>query len=158
MASLLDRIARSPTEKAVPVPADLRAEVRIAEGVYPDKAMSYSNDTPAGISCPECGGSLWQIEDEGVTRYRCRVGHGYTSEVLLASQNGNVSDSLWAAVRTMQERVELLKRLADDSESRGAQRSAETYRQRADESAVHAETIRQLLVAGHGTEPLRIAE
>jgi two-component system chemotaxis response regulator CheB len=108
---------------------------------------------------PECGGSLWQLEDEGVTRYRCRVGHGYTAEVLLASQNGNVNDSLWAAVRTMQERVELLRRLADDSQSRGAHRSAEMYRERADESGAHAETIRQLLVAAHQeTAPLRIAE
>jgi two-component system chemotaxis response regulator CheB len=152
MAALLDRLARGPAGKPVSVPADLQAEVRIAEGVPPEEAMDYASGPAAGFSCPECGGSLFELETEGVNRYRCRVGHGYTAEALLTSQDGGVDDALWAAVRTMQERVQLLSRLAEDSEERGARRSAEMYRERAAESGGHAETIRRMLVAKSSRE------
>lgn len=148
IAAILGRLALGPVSQAAPVPADLRAEVQIAEGTIPEKVMGYPHTgSAAGFSCPECGGSLWELESEGVTRYRCRVGHGYTAEALLVSQDGGLNDALWAAVRTMQERVDQLKRLAEDSDARGSRKTASVYRERAVESAAHAETLRQLLVA-----------
>ena len=31
--------------------------------------------TPTAFSCPECSGTLWELEDGQLLRYRCRVGH-----------------------------------------------------------------------------------
>src|SRR5207248_2272867 len=31
--------------------------------------------TPSAFSCPDCGGVLWEIDDENYPRFRCRVGH-----------------------------------------------------------------------------------
>ena len=77
-------------------------------------------------------------------RFRCRVGHGFTAEALLTSQDGAIDAALWAAVRAMRERAELLNRLAERTGGRGW--SAERFRERAEESAAHAETIRRLLL------------
>ena len=142
IAEALVRIAHEPAGPAVPVPPELRAEVEVAEGLMSDDTTGYRSGPPARFSCPDCNGTLWQVETGGVTRFRCRVGHGYTAEALLASQGGEIEGSLWAAVRTLRERAELLGRLADDTRGR----SSDLYRERAAESAGHSEAIRQLLV------------
>jgi two-component system chemotaxis response regulator CheB len=38
------------------------------------------------FTCPECGGALWQVNEVGLIRFRCHVGHGYNGEILLAEQ------------------------------------------------------------------------
>jgi len=42
-----------------------------------------SGDVPV-YTCPECGGSLWQVGQTGLTQFRCHVGHAYNGEALLA--------------------------------------------------------------------------
>ena len=38
------------------------------------------------FTCPECGGALWQVDETGLIRFRCHVGHAYNGESLLAEQ------------------------------------------------------------------------
>jgi two-component system chemotaxis response regulator CheB len=35
------------------------------------------------FTCPECGGSLWQVDEKKLVRFRCHVGHVYEGEALL---------------------------------------------------------------------------
>lgn len=42
--------------------------------------------SPAGLSCPDCHCSLYEIADKRVVRFRCRSGHGYSAESLLSGQ------------------------------------------------------------------------
>ncbi|QDT14803.1 Chemotaxis response regulator protein-glutamate methylesterase [Alienimonas californiensis] len=83
------------------------------------------------------------VVDGELMRFRCRVGHGFTAEALLASQDEALDAALWAAVRAMRERAELLVRLAEKTGGRGW--SANRYRERAAESAAHSEALRRLL-------------
>jgi two-component system chemotaxis response regulator CheB len=53
------------------------------------------------FSCPDCGGVLFEADDAGLPRYRCRVGHGFTGEALEEGQEQMVDSALWADVREL---------------------------------------------------------
>jgi hypothetical protein len=68
--------------------------------------------SPTVFVCPDCGGSLWEASEGGLTRFRCHTGHGYTPETLLASQNAKLENDLWSTVRVLMVRAALHRRLA----------------------------------------------
>ena len=35
---------------------------------------------PSGLTCPECGGALWEQQEGDLVRFRCHVGHAYSPE------------------------------------------------------------------------------
>ena len=61
---------------------------------------------------PECGGCLWQVEEQGPLRFRCHVGHAYYSEALLGEQAEALEAALWTATRTFRERCVLARQSA----------------------------------------------
>jgi two-component system chemotaxis response regulator CheB len=67
---------------------------------------------PSPFTCPDCGGTLWELKQSGLVRYRCHVGHGFTEESLAAGQNGKFEDTLWSALRALEELIELRRRIA----------------------------------------------
>ena len=69
-------------------------------------------------SCPECGGVLEEIEESGMLRFRCRVGHQYSPDSLLEDQGEAVEKALWAAIRNLEEQAEFSERLAPNSRNK----------------------------------------
>jgi two-component system, chemotaxis family, protein-glutamate methylesterase/glutaminase len=67
---------------------------------------------PTALSCPECRGPLWEDAHGGATRYRCRVAHAYSEDALVAAQADGVEAALWTAVEVLEERADLLLRVA----------------------------------------------
>jgi two-component system chemotaxis response regulator CheB len=67
---------------------------------------------PSPFTCPDCGGTLWELKQGGLVRYRCHVGHGFTEESLAAGENGKFEDTLWSALRALEELIELRRRIA----------------------------------------------
>ena len=51
-------------------------------------------EPPSTFVCPECGGSLWEVDEAGLKRYRCFTGHGFTADSLLSAQNGKLEEAL----------------------------------------------------------------
>jgi len=98
--------------------------------------------------CPDCGGSLWEINEGGLTRFRCFTGHGFTSLTLLAGQSGQLEHALWSAVRVLGERAALHREMADRTAGRGMSSSAEKFRERAVQEEKNANIIREMLAAG----------
>lgn len=66
--------------------------------------------TPSTFTCPDCGGTLWQLAHNMPRRFRCHTGHSYTIHTLLALQQETVEHCVWAAIRALQEQ----ERLAED--------------------------------------------
>lgn len=118
----------------------------------PSLALKES-DRPGKVSvftCPECHGTLWEAEHGGIVRYRCRVGHVYSAESMLAAQTDSVDRALWTALRSMEERAALTHRLAERARARKHHWVARAFDERAKAADGHASVIRELLVARAG--------
>ena len=74
---------------------------------------------PSGFGCPDCGGTLWELQDGDLIRFRCRVGHAWTANGLLAEQSEGIETALWTALRALEERAVLCRRIADRMARRG---------------------------------------
>src|SRR5262249_54382381 len=96
---------------------------------------------PSPFACPDCHGVLWELEEGKLLQFRCRVGHAYTSDSLRAAFSDSSEDALWVAMRTLEERASLLRRLAN----RSGERMSAHYLEEASGFGRHAETIRRML-------------
>jgi two-component system chemotaxis response regulator CheB len=97
------------------------------------------------FSCPECHGSLWESNESGILRFRCRVGHVYSPDSMLAAQTDSVDRALWAALRALEERAALTRRLSERAKSRKHTRVARAFEDRAMAAEEHAATMREIL-------------
>jgi two-component system, chemotaxis family, protein-glutamate methylesterase/glutaminase len=98
----------------------------------------------AGYGCPACGGSLFQIDERPVPRYRCRVGHAWSVESLLDEQAIALEGALWMALRALEEKSALSRRMARSHDPRQSA-SGVRFRDMADDAEAAGETIRRLI-------------
>ncbi len=147
MAELLADLAHGAPGSPVSPPMDILAEVEIARTASNDAERLNEFGRLVPLTCAECGGPLWQMTDDRVTRFRCREGHSYTAKSLAVGLSNAMERSLWVAVQTMDERVRVLQRLASYESEKGRERSARDFMARAEEALVHAERVRQFLLS-----------
>jgi two-component system chemotaxis response regulator CheB len=109
---------------------------------------------PNGFTCPECHGALWEATEAGVKSYRCRTGHEFSSESLVAIQSEHVERALWAALRALEEKASMLRRMSTRFDERsGAGRATRLTRQ-AERAVREATVLRGILHdLGAGEEP-----
>jgi len=69
--------------------------------------------TPSVFACPECHGVLWELKDEKMVRFRCRVGHSFGTDSLAVELSIASESALWAAVRALEEKAAMQRRVAD---------------------------------------------
>jgi two-component system chemotaxis response regulator CheB len=101
---------------------------------------------PSGLTCPECGGALYDKQEETVIGFRCRVGHAYSPESLAAAQAEEIDAALWAAVRALEENAALAYRLAHRMAGAGKEALESRYSSRAQGSERYAQTLRKILM------------
>lgn len=78
----------------------------------PPQENDIPNGDPTALTCPECGGVLHASEDHHLLRFACQVGHVYSQESLFNGQADALEGALWAALRSLEERADLLRRMA----------------------------------------------
>lgn len=130
-----------------------RGAVMSGDGSHQDPAERGGDLTvaaPAGdlipLTCPECGGSLWEQDDGRQIRYRCHVGHAFNGESLLEYLSDEVESALWTALRVLEEHAILQERMAERSQAVQLVASAAQFRSRAHDSRRQAEALRNVLL------------
>jgi len=123
---------------------------------------------PSTFTCPECHGALWEIkaglnggsngEPNGEpnggpngkqrARYRCHTGHSFTALALERTQDRVVEEAVWSAIRALNEKEELARRLAEHADTRGLPTAAADYQARAESARRAAVVLRETLVRG----------
>lgn len=149
LAELLVRLVDVPAPREEPV-SDRRVEFENAVSAMDPAAMNANErpGTPSGYSCPECHGVLWELHDGDVLRFRCRVGHAFGAETLMAKQGGSVEDALWTALQALRERAALSSRMATKMTDRGNRISAERFAEQAGDADRRARVIEDVLASG----------
>jgi two-component system chemotaxis response regulator CheB len=146
MGKLLARLVADPAEPSPDAaPSDMRVEVDM-EGFSLEAMEGGHPGRPSGFSCPDCNGVLWQIRDGGLDRYRCRVGHAWSPESLLTQQSEALEAALWVALRSLEERAALARRLAEPARRRGYSITATRFDEQAAEAQQAARLVRDMLL------------
>lgn len=147
MGDLLTRLVHEPNkgDLQAAISEDLEKEVRIAEMETNVLQEHEQLGKPSAFSCPECGGVLWELQDGNLLRFRCRTGHAFSPESVLAEQSEALERSLWFALKTMEEKVQLSRRIALRAQQHGNLSLAEGLRDQVQETEQQAATLRQFL-------------
>lgn len=135
----------SKTRKKSQVPGNVIAEARLAEKVSIGMDNLKELGTHSLYSCPDCGGGLWEIKANGEKNYRCHVGHAYTEVALLGAMETTTETALWTALRIVEERRNLLTRMAAKEKGPGTKSMQGHYKKRAAELEQQIQQIRRVL-------------
>ena len=155
LAALVNEWARADEVEAVApeAPGLLTTEVEMADMNPAAFAQAERPGRPSGFSCPDCNGSLFEIDDAGLLRFRCRVGHAWSSLALMAAQSEALEGALWMAFRSLEEKASLSRQLADRADERGNPLSRQRYLEKAEEAARSATLLQRLLEQPLSTMP-----
>ena len=158
MGALLADLSRQPAPLSVDSSAaeQMRIETQMA---------SQSNETDIGtmnrigklspFTCPSCHGSLWEVFDDYVLRFRCHTGHGFSADSLEIEQNEEYEGALFGALRALEENSRLARSVADRSRQHAHEQVARIYDDKADEADRSAEIIRRMLREARDAAALR---
>jgi two-component system chemotaxis response regulator CheB len=150
LARVLVEMVKSPASSRPPASRSLSAEEerRKVKQARHDQEKPSNAVQPSMLTCPDCGGVLFDMPEKKVPHFRCHVGHVFSGESLSSNQATVLEEALWSAVRMFQERVALASRLIRDAEKRGLHAVAASFRERVRKANVSAKLIEELLI-GH---------
>ena len=157
LSGRLLKLIETPAPAAtVPQPSD-DAELTAARV---DRGVLYQSQpgVPSDFTCPDCGGVLRVIPDNHTSHFRCHVGHAWSQRSLLAAQVERIEESLWAALRALEEHAKLTRRVRDDLKRRNARAVVDRLDERLRESEHHAHEIRKLLLKPVDDESAAVEE
>jgi two-component system chemotaxis response regulator CheB len=104
--------------------------------------VNESEGTPSVFACPECHGVLWEFKENEMARFRCRVGHSYGTESLTTELSAVSEAALWAAVRALEEKAAMQRRVANGS---GDPNISSRLLDQSSADAAHARLIRDMI-------------
>jgi len=137
-------------------PIETQAESSVSHEM---EIETLNNDDRAGkpstFVCPDCKGTLWELEHNNLLRFRCRIGHAYSLESLVAKQSDALEDALWFALRALEEKASLSKRMGKRMRDRNHILAAERMEEQAKDALARANVIRETLLMGKTILPSR---
>ena len=112
-----------------PVPKDMQNELSQVKMEMTRQKDDIRVGTPSQYSCPECGGVLWEIHDDKLLRFRCRVGHAFSIDSMMAEQSDAIEEAMWV-VKVLEEQVSISRKMADQSRQNGHLLMARRFEER----------------------------
>ena len=121
----------------------LKVEIGIAaeDNALEAQVMEFGELTP--YTCPECHGVLSSLREGTITRFRCHTGHAFTADSLLVSLTEDIEDSLWTAIRGVDESIILLNHMGDHFAEANQPKLAAAFFRKAKEAQQRNELIRR---------------
>jgi two-component system chemotaxis response regulator CheB len=144
---LAELVQEEVDDASVPAPTDLMDRETAMAEMDPHAMEDVRRPGhPSGFSCPDCRGVLFQIDEGPMHRFRCRVGHAWSVDSLLAEHGQAVEGALWMALRSLEEKAALSTQLAEAARDADRRLTAGRFADQAREAHAAAELIRTLLV------------
>ncbi|KAA9338773.1 chemotaxis protein CheB [Hymenobacter busanensis] len=144
MGALLQQLCDTRPLATGPVPDDIIQEAAIAERVVGTTQEVRHIGRQVPLTCPDCGGALWEMKHGNLLRYRCHTGHAFTADGLLRDTQESLEETLWVALRMMEERKNLLSSMA----MRGEGQWSVQQEERSEELKQHINRLREFLLNG----------
>ncbi len=143
--SIINEIINRPLPPEIPVPREIRIEAELTEKMMTDINEIKKIADHTDFTCPDCGGGLWAIKNDPVHRYRCHTGHVYTEHRLHDLQDGNIEESLWVAIRMLEEKENLVLLMAKRENDEGETEISSYYDNRIADVRKHIDRLRSFL-------------
>ena len=105
---------------------------------------------PSVYACPDCNGTLWELDDNGLLRFRCRTGHAYTAASLAIEQSERLEQALWTAFRALEETASLHRRMAERARERSHVHIAAEHDAAAQKEEDSARVLRDVILKPRG--------
>jgi two-component system chemotaxis response regulator CheB len=117
LGKLIGELSETEVGDTVPA-ADPQLAAEVAIGVSGRPTTDRIATGRADYGCPACGGALYTLAEEPAPRFRCRVGHAWSPESLLDEQAVATEGALWQALRALEEKAALSRRMAGSAAAR----------------------------------------
>ncbi|TWB96115.1 two-component system chemotaxis response regulator CheB [Bradyrhizobium macuxiense] len=142
MPALFEELVRQPAGQPVPVTGAIDYEVNLASGGQASMSEMDRIGRRSVLACPDCHGVMWEIDEGELIRYRCHVGHAYTAELMSLALDDNLRRALSSALRALDERIALARKLEREASLGGRTQSARSWASKVREFEQEAKVIR----------------
>ncbi len=127
--------------------------IELVTGIRPKRKTMPKRNRPqpkgngkvSVFTCPECNGTLWEVDEQGLLQFRCRVGHKFSPNSMADAQSQYLDRALWAALRALEEHAELSRRLAERAKRGQHPFAARRFEERWRASNENAKVLRDML-------------
>jgi two-component system chemotaxis response regulator CheB len=143
MPALFEKLVRQPAGRPTPVPGGTRYEIDIASGRPGSMSTMDRIGRRSVLACPDCHGVMWELDEGEMVRFRCHVGHAYSAEIMSLALDENLTRALGGALRALDERIAITKKLQKQASDAGRAQIAESWARKAQEFEAQAKVIRE---------------
>ncbi|MFJ7281254.1 hypothetical protein [Pseudomonas sp. NPDC099000] len=98
------------------------------------------------FTCPDFHGVLVQIEEGSIVRFPCHTGHAFSMKSLICEVNEAIDTGLWDTLRAVEERILLLRQMAEQATAVGAAGDSTECSRQADLAEKRLKPLRALVL------------
>jgi len=124
---------------------DEQKQARIQDDIRAQEQGQRDGETSV-VSCPDCGGILWQLDDDRLVTFQCHIGHRYTPDTLVIQKTEQLEAALVSGLRLLKEKAILLRQAAQRARERGEPGAADRLAEQAGVDDDYAALIQRALL------------